>query len=220
VTAKDTAKLRAPRPPDLDKQALLPAPVPLEDTDELDVYRMRVTGDHSGLSGAGEITETVFEGANLAESRFDPLTLADVAVRRGDLSNGVWGSVTARRVEITDCRAVGWRVFLDLAEDVVVEGCRWDLGSLHIGRTRGPVVFRGCTFAGTSLRGDLSRVVFDDCELARAEFAAERATDCDLRTSRLADARGLGTLRGARITVEQAVEIADLLAVELGFRIG
>jgi uncharacterized protein YjbI with pentapeptide repeats len=212
VTNRD-AKPRAPRPPDLDEDALGPAPAVEPD---LDIYQARLTGDHAGVVGRGEITGSLLDGANLAETRLDPLSLVDVRIRRGDLSNAVWAGVTARRVEITDCRTVGWRVILDLAEDLLVTGCRWDYGSLYIGRSRGALAFRDCSFAGTTVRGDLSKVTFDGCEFAGVEFDASAAKGCDLRTSRLTGARGLLSLRGARITLEQAVDIADLLATEAG----
>jgi uncharacterized protein YjbI with pentapeptide repeats len=195
---------------------LQPAPPPLTEGGELDVYRQLVTGDHTGLTGRGEIAESLFDSADLSGTQFEPLSITDSEFRRADLSNTAWIHVSARRTAITGCRAVGWRLFLDFAEDVLVDGCRWELGSLHLGRAKGPVVFRNCTFDGTTLRGDLSKVVFDSCTLAGAEFSAEKAAGCDLRTSRLDGARGLGTLRGARISPAQAVDLAAVLAAELG----
>ena len=186
---------------------------------DLDVYQARITGDHAGLRGGGEITEALVDAADLAGTRFDPLALTDVRVRRGDVSNAVWEGVTARRVEIDGCRAVGWRVIVDFAEELLVQGCRWDHGGIYLGRTKGAVVFRDCSFAGTTLRGDFSRVLFDGCELAGAEFGASAAAGCDLRSSRLPGARGLLTLKGAWISPEQAIGIADLLAAEVGFRL-
>jgi uncharacterized protein YjbI with pentapeptide repeats len=206
-----------PRPPDLDESSLEPLGAPLDH--ELDVYRSRISGEHAGLRGSGEVAESLLDGASMADSRLDPLTLTDVRIRRGDLSNAVWEHLTARRVAVEGCRSVGWRVIVDFAEDLLVEGCRWDHGGIFVTRTRGAVVFRDCTFAGTTLRGDLSRVWFDSCDLAGAEFNASGAAGCDLRTSRLAGAGGLLTLRGARIGSDQLFDIAGLLAVEAGFEL-
>jgi hypothetical protein len=213
-----TKRRPGPREPDVDVDGLPPFDGPIED--DVDVYRARVGGDHTGRRGGGEITQAVLDGAVLAETRFDPLSLTDVRVRRADLSNAVWEGVTARRVVFDGCRAVGWRVIAEFAEDVAVQGCKWEHGGLYLARSRGAVVFRDCTFAGTTIRGDLSRVVFDSCDLAGAEFAASAAAGCDLRTSRLEGAHGLLTLAGAVITPEQALEIAHLLAAEVGFELG
>jgi len=49
-----------------------------------------------------------------------------------------------------------------------------------------------------------------------AEFALSAATGCDLRTSRLAAARGLLTLRGARVSADQAAGMGPSLATEAG----
>jgi uncharacterized protein YjbI with pentapeptide repeats len=219
VTARAPKKRAEPRPPSLPQDPPRPAPEPLTDQGELDVYQCLVTGEHRGETGRGEIAQSVFDGAGLSDTRFEPLSLTDTAIRRGDLSNAVWSGVTVRRAEVTGCRAVGWRLYLDLAEDLLIEDCRWELGTLHLTRSRGPVVFRDCTFDGTAIRGDLSSVVFDSCSLAGAEFGAAKASGCDLRTSRLTGARGLATLRGADITAVQAVELAGVLAAELGFRV-
>ncbi len=207
-----------PREPEIDESILEPAG--LEFDPDLDVYRARVTGEHIALTGGGEIVESLLDGAELSGCRFDPLTMTDVRVVRGDLSNAVFEGFTARRVAIEGCRAVGWRVIADFAEDLLVQGCRWDHGGLFITRTRGAVVFRDCTFAGTTIRGDLSRVVFDSCNLAGAEINASTAVGCDLRSSRLAGAAGLLTLRGAKISTDQLIDIAGLLAAEAGFEVG
>ncbi|MCW2503049.1 MAG: hypothetical protein JWO79_1333 [Actinomycetia bacterium] len=215
MTSRAPKKRTEPLPPDLDEDSLTPSP--LVDDGEIDVYQGIVSGEHSGHEGSAEITGSLLQGANLSGTRLEPVSITHSAIRKGDLSNAVWVSASIRRTAITGCRAVGWRLFLDLAEDLLVEDCRWELGSVHVTRSKGPVVFRNCTFEGTAIRGDLSSVIFDGCTLAGAEFGADRATGTDLRTSRLAGARGLGTLRGALITAAQAVELAGVLAAELGF---
>jgi uncharacterized protein YjbI with pentapeptide repeats len=106
---------------------------------------------------------------------------------------------------------------VDLAQDVYLSGCRFDQATLRIERVRGLVVFDGCVFTDAVVAGDLSSVVFTDCGFDDAEFAATKADGCDLRSSRLAGARGLLTLRGARITGDQSVAIAARLAAESGF---
>lgn len=208
---------RAPRLPQLDTDSLISTDVLIGG--EIDLYQSTLTGDHSSGVGGGEVTQSVITDADLSRTRFDPLALVDVRIHHCDLAGAVWEGMTARRVEITDCRAVGWRTIVDFAEDMVIEGCRFEHGGMHLNRSRGGVVFRGCTFAGTALRGDMSGVVFDNCDLAGAEFSATAARGCDLRTSRLDGARGLPSLSGAVLSATQVLEIADLLATELGFHI-
>lgn len=179
----------------------------------------RPAGD---LEPADELPEDMavavsLDGLDLGGSRRSPLTLVDSVLRRCDLSAAVWQRMTLRQVELVDCRALGWRLSVDLAQDVFLQGCRLDSATLQITRVRGLVVFDSCVFTDAVIAGDLSSVVFTDCGFENTEFAASAAQGCDLRASRLGGARGLLTLRGAAITTDQAVAIAPRLAVEAGF---
>jgi uncharacterized protein YjbI with pentapeptide repeats len=160
-----------------------------------------------------------FDGVDLSGTRHSPLTVVDSVLRRCDLTAAVWQAVTLRQVEVLDCRARGLRLSVDLAQDVYLSGCRLDQATLRIERVRGLVVFDGCVFTDAVIAGDLSSVVFADCGFQNAEFAATKAGGCDLRSSRLSEARGLLTLRGARITADQAVSMAFRLAAESGFAV-
>ena len=176
------------------------------------------------LEPAGGLAEDMavgiaLDGTDLAETRRSPLTLVDSVLRRCDLSAAIWQAVTMRQVELLDCRARGLRLSVDLGQDVYVEGTRFDSATLRISRVRGLVVFDGCTFTEAMIGGDLSAVVFTGCTFEDAEFAATAAAGCDLRGSRLGGARGLATLRGARVTAEQTVTIAPRLASELGLTV-
>ncbi len=179
----------------------------------------RPAGGRDEATGLGDdlVIGASLDGLDLAGSRREPLSLVDSVLRRCDVSAAVWQAVTLRQVEVLDCRARGLRLSVDLAQDVYLSGCRFDQATLRIERVRGLVVFDGCVFTDAVVGGDLSSVVFTDCGFDEAEFAATRAAGCDLRSSRLAGARGLLTRRGARITGDQSVAIAARLAAESGF---
>ena len=169
---------------------------------------------------AAELAVAVqLDGIDLAETRRAPLTIVDSVLRRCDLSAAVWQQVTLRQTELLDCRALGLRLSVDLAQDGYAEGCRFDHAVLRVGRVRGLLVFAGCDFTEAVVGGDLSAVVFTDCTFAGAEFAATAADGCDLRGSRLAGARGLLTLRGARVTADQTLAVAARLAAEAGLAV-
>jgi uncharacterized protein YjbI with pentapeptide repeats len=159
------------------------------------------------------------DGADLAESRRAPLTVIDSVLRRCDLSAAVWQQVTVRQTELLDCRALGLRLSVDLAQDVYVSGCRFGDAVLRVERVRGLLAFAGCDFTDAVVGGDLSAAIFTDCTFAGAEFAATAADGCDLRGSRLAGSRGLLTLRGARVTADQTLAVAARLAAEAGLAV-
>lgn len=187
---------------------------------ELTVSDTRVEGgDFTDLDGEGEIERSVLTGVDLSGSRLRPLILADVELTGADVSNALWSQTVARRAEVVSCRATGWRLSLDLALDTYVGDTRLDYAAIKVNRVKGFLVFERCSFAEAQLGGDLSRVLFLDCDLAGAEFTATTARDCDLRTSRLAGARGIASLRGALVSTDQIIAVADQLAREAGLHI-
>ncbi|MFJ8911521.1 pentapeptide repeat-containing protein [Amycolatopsis sp. NPDC102389] len=176
-------------------------------------------GEQDGARGGGEIARSLVSDVSLANARLDRLTLSDVVLEGVDLSNAAIRELSARRVEILRCRAIGLGVAITSATDLYVENSRFDYASVTVERVKGSVVFSGCSFRETVFSGDLSRLTFVDCEFIETEFAATAAVGCDLRGSRLSGVRGLLTLRGAKITAEQAVSIAGILATESGLSV-
>ena len=206
------------RPTPVDPDVLVPYPGPFDGA--WNAESVLVTGAGGvGADGSGDLLGSVVTGADLSGSRFSPLTLVDSSLRKADLSNAVWQQVVARRVELLGCRATGLRLSVDLADDLYVEDSRLDYATIWIERVKGVAVFSGCTFRNATISGDLSRVVFAGCDFDGAEFVASSAAGCDLRTSALGGARGLLTLRGARVTPDQTISIALRLAAEVGLRI-
>jgi uncharacterized protein YjbI with pentapeptide repeats len=139
----------------------------------------------------------------------------DVALRDVTVANASWEQVTARRVEMVRCQAVGLQLGLLKAEDLYFEDCKLDYARLDVEQHRGVIVFHRCTFKEAVLSGELSGIVFSECGFSGAEFQARRAASCDMTRSRLVGASGLLTLAGASITEEQAVTLSGQLATEV-----
>lgn len=173
--------------------------------------------DQAGVRGRGSLRHMLVSRGSLAESRFTGLELIDVAIRQVALPNSSWRRVTARRVELIDCQAVGLQISVVRAEDLYVEGCRLDYSRVDVEQHRGAIAFHRCTFKEAVLGGDLSKVMFSECEFNGAEFEANNAMNCDLTRSRLVGASGLMTMTGAIITAEQAMALSSQLAAEIGF---
>jgi uncharacterized protein YjbI with pentapeptide repeats len=173
--------------------------------------------DQVGVVGHGSLHHVMVSRSSLAESRLSDLELMDVAFRQVTVPNASWEQVTARRVEWIDCQAVGFQLGLTKAEDLYFEDCRLDYARLDVDQHRGVIVFHRCTFKEAVLDGDLSGIVFSECDFRGAEFRAHRAVRCDLTRSRLAGSSGLLTLAGAMITEEQAMALSGQIAAEVGF---
>jgi len=184
---------------------------------EVDLDLERVDGgDQAGVHGRGALSQVLVERVDLSTAQLSPLTLTDVVLRDVDLSNAVLQQVVARCVELTRCRAIGLRASFDLVADLHVEECRFDYATIHVERVKGIAVFQDCSFRDATIRGDLSNVLFDGCDFTGAEFQVARADKCDLRYSSLVGARGLSTLRGAEMSLDQAVSVAGQFAAEIG----
>lgn len=173
-------------------------------------------GDQGGVVGDGVLRGCVIGGVTLAQARLSHLDLRDTRFADVELSNAMLDVNTLRAVEFLTCRATGLRFSVGQASDLYFGECKLDYAYVEITRVKGVAVFQNCSFREARLLGDLSNVIFADCDFAGAEFAARRAEACDLAGSRLVGARGLLTLRGARITQDQAISVADALATQAG----
>jgi uncharacterized protein YjbI with pentapeptide repeats len=175
-----------------------------------------VGGDQSGVRGEGRLRRCLVSGVDLSEARLAELELVDSRLHDVDLSNATVQVDAARHVEFVGCRGIGVRLAVEQANDVVVQDCRLDHASIEVTKVKGLLVFERCSLREATLAGNLSDVVFVDCDFPGAEFAASRAERAGFPGSRLTGAWGLSTMRGARITREQAVSVADVLATEIG----
>lgn len=176
-------------------------------------------GDQSGVTGEGSIVASLVSSVDLSGSRLSPLSLSDVRFDGVNLSNAAFTATTARRVDLLQCQAIGLQAVFTQASDVFAEDCRFDYSTLRFEQVKNAVIFRRCSFKESVLAGDLSNVVFDDCQFDETEFEATRAAGCDLTESRLVGVRGLLTLRGARITTDQASFLATQIASEAGLTV-
>lgn len=215
---RDVAGGRSVAGPSLDEDDLELSPCSFQGEFDVDRFYVR-GGDSSKSEGRGSITHSIVSGADLSGAIIGPLSVSDARLESVDLSNTAIQQATLRRVEWLHGRAIGLRLSVERLEDVYVEGVRLDYSAIHVERVKGLVVFCNCSFREAEISGDLSNFVFDECGLVGARFAARIAKGADLKTSRLDDAHGLLSLRGATITPEQALSIAGQLAGEAGLSI-
>jgi uncharacterized protein YjbI with pentapeptide repeats len=176
-------------------------------------------GDQTRVVGEGTVERSVVQQVDLSGATLGPLGLSDTVLRDVDLSNASVQQLVLRRTEWQRCRAIGLRLSIELAADFYAEDCRLDYATVHIERVTGAAAFVGCSFREATVRGNLSNVLFLDCDFVDTEFRAGRADRCDLRGSRFAGGRGLLTLRGATISTDQVVSICTLIAAEAGLQV-
>ncbi|MGA6168370.1 pentapeptide repeat-containing protein [Amycolatopsis magusensis] len=210
---------RSGQRPSIDADDLEPGDLALKG--EFDLTDLVVDGgDQIGVSGDGRIRRVHATSTRMSEAILGPVEVDDTIFVDVDLSNASWRRTQARRIEFLRCRAVGWQLELAQAQDVYFEDSRLDYAVIRIEKVKGHLVLSGCTLREAVIAGDLSNVVFADCDLTGAEFQATKAGGCDLRGSELAGTRGLLTMRGATLDTGQASAAAAAIVTDAGLVLG
>ncbi|WP_433875709.1 pentapeptide repeat-containing protein [Sinomonas atrocyanea] len=201
---------------------------------------LRLDGLDTGFAGdiepGGRTEGLAFEGTDLAGLALEGTTFAecsfrDVAAHDADLRSASFLDCRLERLGAPRLAAPRsrWR-------GVEVEASRIGSAELYDGELRG-VVLRGCKLGYVNLRGaSLQDVLFADCAIDELDLGGARATrvafedttvesldvthasltDVDVRGARLHRVAGVDGLRGAILSSMQAVELAELMAAQLG----
>lgn len=188
-------------------------------------------GDYDGL----QFRDEDFVGQDGGGARFMDCALTDCALDETRLHHarvldsvltGIRGvgtdlaESTLRDVEVIDARMGGVQLHGAVLERVVIRGGKIDYLNLRKAKLR-DVVFEGCVLVEPDfLDARLERVEFVDCALKGADFTGVTFTDVDLRGAvQLEIARGVERLSGAVISMGQLLDLAPVLAVQMGIRV-
>jgi uncharacterized protein YjbI with pentapeptide repeats len=154
------------------------------------------------------------EGLTLRRARIVDCQLADLYGASVDFSDSTWrdshmtggrlGAMTLPGATLTGVRLQGIKLgFANLAgarlEDVVFEEC--EIGSLD------------------ARSAQLRSVAFVDCAVGELNVAEATLAKLDLSGARLRTLVGIESLRGAIVSHEQLIDLAPLLAAQLGVEI-
>lgn len=177
--------------------------------------------DLAGQDGAGArfmdcaLTECALDGAGLRHARVLDSVLTGVRGVGTDLAEA-----TLRDVELAEARLGGTQLYGAVLERVLIRGGKIDFLNLRQARLR-DVVFQGCVLVEPDFGGArLERVEFVDCAVKGADFTAATLTDVDLRgAAELGIAAGVDRLSGAVISMSQLLDLAPVLAGQLGIRV-
>lgn len=127
---------------------------------------------------------------------------------------------TLRDTLVVDARLGGVQLHGAVLERVVIRGGKIDYLNLRSARLK-DVVFESCVLVEPDFGGArLERVEFHDCALKQADLTSATLKDVDLRGATELDiARGVDRLSGAVIDMGQLMDLAPVLAAELGVRV-
>jgi len=151
--------------------------------------------------------------------RFGRARLVDVELVRCDLSGCDFSESTWQRVTLVDCRASSIEFPQAVLRRVTFRDCKLDDANFRLARLQ-DVEFHGSVLSRAEfIGGHLDEVAFADSDLGGADFSNVKCAAVDLCGARLDGLRGVGSLAGATIGVDQLVGLAPELARALGLRI-
>jgi len=168
----------------------------------------RINVDGSKLVGV-TMTGAILEKFECSDTEWIKLEAAAVQAYRTNLL----------RVTMTDCRLTGAEFAEGHFEDCVFKNVKFDEAGFRFASFK-RVRFENCMLRAADFsNAKLSQVTFTGCDLEEANFVSANCANVDITTEDVTAVEGILGLKGATISTEQLMQLAPLLASELGFQV-
>lgn len=159
------------------------------------------------------------EGVSMTGAVLERLELIDSACVRLEGAALQTHKANMLRVHMTDCRLTGAEFAEAEFEDCIFKNVKFDEAGFRFTSFK-RVRFENCILRQADFSGaKFSHVTLTGCELEGANFASASCKDLDITSEDLTLTKGLLGLKGATISETQLMQIAPLLATELGFQV-
>lgn len=205
------------KPPDLcendleirDGAALLLEP-------ELHWRAQRLSGVARGDARNGRFSGVLWQNARLSAISLAGAHLEDTIFRDCDLANLDARRVFASRVEVLECRALGFCAPESDWRDAVFRACNFSLCQFRHAKFE-RARFQECDLREADFQNaDLRGVIFQDCDLRGVQFSFAKLQNADVCTSQT---ENLGVdasaLRGLVVSPLQAAQLAAILGLQV-----
>jgi uncharacterized protein YjbI with pentapeptide repeats len=160
-----------------------------------------------------------FEGVALTGALLDKCELTDVACAKLEAAALQAYKANLLRVSLSDCRLTGVEFAEACFEDCTFKNVKFDQAGFRFASFK-RVRFENCMLQQADFsNAQLSHVVFVECSLNEANFVSANCSSTNITGEDLTNVKGILGLKGATISSEQLMQLAPLLAAELGFRI-
>ena len=164
----------------------------------------------------GTWTDVLVKDVRLAGVAMDDSRFVDCRFERCDLAAVAFTRLSMRRVELADCRLTGVDLGAADLHDVRFASCKLDDANLR-GVKGERITFVDCVLAGTEFaQATLEDAVFEACNLARVDLRRAVLTGSTFPECDLSDVLGVDGLKGAKVTMTQALQLAPRFAQQLG----
>jgi len=202
----------------------------LPDLTPFDGERLEPDGDHVAV----DFVDLDFAGADAPDSRFlecrlQRCGLDGASLRRARIAESLLDDVHGATVDFADSTWRDSQVVGGRLGAVAMVGATWTgirvrgshLGFMNLaGAHLQDVRFEGCEIGSLDARtAELQSVVFSDCRVDELNVAGATLSRVDLSGARLHTLVGVESLRGAIISREQLIDLAPLLAAQVGLEV-
>lgn len=158
------------------------------------------------------------ERGSLVGVKLDKVEITDARLKSVEAAGLRTYKAEFLRVTFNNCRFTGADFPEATFEDCTFKNVKFDEAGFRFASFK-RVRFEDCMLARTDFSSaKLQHVAFDDCGLEQTNFASATCTQVDLGHEDLSNCKGILGLKGATILDEQLIQIAPLLASELGFK--
>ena len=173
--------------------------------------------DAAGVQAkAVSIAESHLVRATFAQAVLEQLQIMDCRLENCDLTAAKLAASSWRRIEIRGSRCSGIQMQTSVLKDVYFKGCKLDLANLRFSKLEN-VIFEDCIVSELDMySATLKDVSFINCDIDQVEFSDAKLTRVDISQSHIVSLNGVRSLAGLHISSEQLIQIAPILAANLG----
>jgi uncharacterized protein YjbI with pentapeptide repeats len=166
-----------------------------------------------------QVEGSSLRGIDFSSLRLDQCELTDAVLTKVDCIGLRAPEASWLRVEIADARMTGVDFGGSHFEDCVFRNLKLDEAGFRFASFK-RVRFEGCILRKAEFNSaKMQHVVFTGCDFEGINFGSAICTSVDIRDQNLTAVQGVYGLKNARITSEQLIQLAPLLAAELNFRV-
>jgi uncharacterized protein YjbI with pentapeptide repeats len=204
--------------------------IALPDLTPFDGERLEAGDDHVAV----DFVDLDFAGQDAPDARFlecrlQRCGLDGTSLRRARIAESLLSDLHGATVEFADSTWRDSEMRGGRLGAVTLVGATWTgirirgshLGFLNLaGAHLHDVTFEGCEIGSLDVRGaELQSVAFEDCRVDELDVAGATLSKVDLSGARLHTLVGVESLRGAIISHEQLIDLAPLLAAQVGLEV-
>lgn len=186
---------------------------------DIDIEDAFVNGADFGGATRFEANGSRLEGVLLASAQIAKCEMTDIECRKLEAAALSAPGANLLRVCVMDSRCTGAEFGDGLFKDCVFKNVKFDQAGFRFVRFE-RVVFENCVLRQADFsNAKLTNVIFSGCDFEGCNFASAMCKDVDVSGQDITLVKSILGLKGATISPEQLIQLAPLLASELGFAV-